>query len=67
MESFDFDRLDRQAFEDTVAYLKANPEPRPVDFALMGHGSYSAMLDDAMGGVDWMVENMAVDEGGQSR
>lgn len=33
----------------------------------MGHGSYSAMLDDAMGGVDWMVENMAVDEGGQSR
>lgn len=64
--TFDFDRLDAEAFEATVAYLNANPEPRMEDLALMGFPTFTAMLEDAVGDVDWVGERMEVDAVGQS-
>ena len=52
MDSFDFDRLDAVALEQTMAYLRANPETRPDDIALAKRMSYTAMLDDAVEGKD---------------
>jgi len=51
MPNIDFDRLDPIALEETLAYLREHPEPRPNDFALFG---YQDMLDDAVAEMDWM-------------
>ena len=64
MQSFDFDRLDPIALEDTLAYLRQHPEPTAEDIALCG--SYQGMLDDAVAERDWMAEP-SQDMGGQSR
>jgi hypothetical protein len=55
MDSFNLDRLDPIALEQTLAYLRANPEPRMGDAALF---SYGDMLEDAVKERDWMVDEM---------
>jgi hypothetical protein len=64
MQSFDFDRLDPIALEDTLAYLRQHPEPPADDVALFG--SYQGLLDDAVAEKDWMAEPFQ-NLGGQSR
>lgn len=64
--TFDFDRLDAEAFEATVAYLNANPEPRMDELALMGFSTYTAMVEDPAGDGDWVGGCMEVDAVGQS-
>jgi hypothetical protein len=44
METFDFDRLDPIALEQTLAYLKAHPEPE----------DFQALMDDAVAEKDWL-------------
>jgi hypothetical protein len=44
MQSFDFDRLDPIALEQTLAYLKAHPEPE----------DFQALMDDAVAEKDWL-------------
>jgi hypothetical protein len=44
METFDFDRLDPIALEQTLAYLKAHPEPE----------DFQALMDDAVAERDWL-------------
>jgi hypothetical protein len=61
MQSFDFDRLDPIALEDTLAYLRQYPEPPAEHVALFG--GYQGMLDDAVGEQDWMAETLQ--DGGQ--
>lgn len=58
--SFDFDRLDPIALEETLAYLRQHPEPLAEDVI-----SFRAMLDDAVGEMDWMAETRQ--EMGESR
>ena len=53
MDSFDFDSLDQNAREQTLAYFKANPEPQPVDSEFT---SYRAMMGDALEEKDWLEE-----------
>ena len=61
MQSFDFDRLDPIALEQTLAYLKAHPEPE----------DFQAMMDDAVAEKDWLDGDemhdigMDVEMGGQ--
>ena len=55
MESFDFDRLDPIALEQTLAYLRAHPEPE----------DFQAMMDDAVAEKDWLDGDGGL-EGGQS-
>jgi hypothetical protein len=64
METFDFDRLDPIALEQTLAYLKAHPEPE----------DFQALMDDAVAERDWLVDEGMQDigmevgmEGGQLR
>jgi hypothetical protein len=62
METFDFDRLDPIALEQTLAYLKAHPEPE----------DFQAMMDDAVAEKDWLDDGMQdsrldMGMGGQSR
>jgi hypothetical protein len=64
MQSFDFDRLDPIALEDTLAYLRQHPEPPAEDIALFG--GYQGLLADAVSERDWMAEPPQ-DIGGQSR
>lgn len=54
MDSFDPHRLDTVALEQTIAYLKANPEPHPEGKAFASGMSYTAMLDDAVEARDWL-------------
>jgi hypothetical protein len=63
-QSFDFDRLDPVALEDTLAYLRQHPEPPAEDVAIFG--DYQGLLEDAVGGRDWMAGPLE-DMGGQSR
>ena len=49
MQSFDFNRLDPIALEQTLAYFRDNPEPRPEDVG------YQNLLEDATGEHDWLV------------
>lgn len=44
MDTFDFDRLDPIALEQTLAYFRAHPEPE----------DFQAMMDDAVAEKDWM-------------
>ena len=60
MPSFDFDRLDPIALEETLAYLRQHPEPLAEDVI-----GFRAMLDDAVGEMDWMAETRQ--EMGESR
>lgn len=62
MQSFDFDRLDPIALEDTLAYLRQHPEPPVEDIALFS--GYQDLLDDAVAERDWMAEPLQ--DGGQS-
>lgn len=55
MQSFDFDRLDPIALEDTLAYLRQHPEPPAEDIALFADGGYQGLVDDAVGDWDWMA------------
>jgi len=48
--NFDFDRLDPITLEQTLSYLRADPEPQMQDV------SFSALLDDAVGDGDWLME-----------
>lgn len=48
METFDFDRLDPIALEQTLAYLKAHPEPE----------DFQALMDDAVAEKDWLGDGM---------
>ncbi len=57
MDSFNFDRLDQVALDQTIAYLRANPEPSPEDIAFANGMSYTALLDDAVEGTDWLGED----------
>jgi hypothetical protein len=57
MDSFDLDRLDAVALEQTIAYLRANPEPRSEDIAFADGMPYTAMLDDAVEGKDWLGDD----------
>jgi hypothetical protein len=47
MDTFDFDRLDPIALEQTLAYLKAHPEPQ----------GFEAMMDDAVAERDWLADD----------
>lgn len=51
MQSFDFDRLDPIALEQTLAYLRDNPEPLPEDLEAFG---FQGMLADAVAEGDWL-------------
>jgi hypothetical protein len=64
MKSFDFDRLDPIALEDTLAYLRQHPEPPAEDVALFD--DCQGLLEDAVGERDWMVGPLE-DMGSQSR
>jgi len=64
MQSFDFDRLDPIALEDTLAYLRQHPEPPAEDVALFD--DYQGLLEDAIEEVDWM-DGPLEDMGDQSR
>jgi hypothetical protein len=64
MQSFDFDRLDPIALEDTLAYLRQHPEPPAEDIALFA--SYQSLLDDEVAERGWMADPLQ-DLGGQSR
>jgi hypothetical protein len=64
MQSFDFDRLDPIALEDTLTYLRQHPEPSAEDVALFD--GYQGLLEDAVGERDWMA-GPSEDMGGQSR
>jgi hypothetical protein len=61
MNTFDFDRLDPIALEQTLAYLRAYPEPE----------DFQAMMDDAVAEKDWLDGDemhdigMDVEMGGQ--
>jgi len=57
MDSFSFDRLDPIALEQTIAYLRANPEPCSEDIAFAKGMSYTAMLEDAVEGKDWLGDD----------
>ena len=66
MPSFEFDRLDPVALEETLAYLKQHPEPPAEDVALFGsYQGLTGLMDDAVGEMDWMAESLQ--DGGQSR
>jgi len=64
MQSFDFDRLDPIALEDTLAYLRQHPDPPAEDVALLG--GFQGLLADAVGEQDWMAEPFQ-EMGGQLR
>jgi hypothetical protein len=48
--NIDLSRLDALTFEQTLAYLRAHPEPQPGDVL------FQALLDDAVKVWDWMDE-----------
>jgi hypothetical protein len=64
MQSFDFDRLDPIALEDTLAYLRQHPEPPAEDVALFD--DYHGLLEVRVGERDGMAGPLE-DMGGQSR
>lgn len=51
MDSFDFDRLEPIALDQTLEYLRALPEPGMEDYAV---GDYRSMVEDAIGENDWL-------------
>jgi hypothetical protein len=53
MNTFDFDRLDPIALEQTLAYLRAHPEPE----------DFQALMDDAFAEKDWMADGGMADIG----
>ena len=66
MQSFDFDRLDPIALEETLAYLKQHPEPPAEDVALFAsYQGFTGLMDDAVAEMDWLAEPLQ--DGGQSR
>lgn len=57
MESFDFERLDKVALEQTLAWFKENPElPAWEDYEGIGPGDYTGMLEEAGGMGDWSMD-----------
>ena len=62
--SFDFDRLDPIALEETLAYLRQHPEPLAEDII-----SCQALMADATMDMDWMARSWddMQDCSGQSR
>lgn len=57
MDSFEFNSLDHDALQQTLAYFNANPEPQPIDYEFT---SYRAMMGDAL-------EEMHVERAGDER
>ena len=55
--NFDFDRLDPITLDQTLSYLRADPEPQMEDV------SFSALLDDAVGEGDWLMEQGGLEGG----
>ena len=57
MESFEFDRLDPIALEQTLAWFKENLElPAWEDYGGIGPGGYTGMLEGDGGMDDWLMD-----------
>jgi len=63
MNSFDFNSLDNETRQQTLAYFKPNPEPQPAGDEFV---SYRAMMGDALEEKDWLEEMQEELEGEES-